>query len=461
MTATTDAPEVTAEELELAFYPTSRQLALWKAVAATPRDGLSIVGYGGAMGGGKTRALAELAFSTALAFPGTRILVARLRYSDLMSTTMAEFMRRCPPGAIFSRRQSPPESVTLHRTDSGQVARSTIHFRHLTDWSGLGSQEYGAVFVDEAGEVPEDAARMLLTRLRHPAQPKRYFVAASNPWPGWFERWFIRRELPVDGLDEAGVRLEFIPARIRDNPWLPPNYEAAQRLLLPDDWVDRFVEGKFDSFLGLVYGRFDRVGHRWEGELPPFARYVGGLDFGGPAEHHHMTAGILAGLTDMRADCGPDVLIRLDEFEDRGSAVFERLERWMRHWQQRLRSRIHWRADRSQMAWIDSIARRGATVNPSHGGPHSVNAGIDLVQRRLKWGQDGQPRSYYVATMRQFPERMATYHWAPPTEQDGPTPTVVKRDDDLMDADRYMHEEAERGRLRGGMRASVPLQTRR
>ena len=120
MPAPTDAPEVTAEELELAFKPTSRQKALWEAVAATPRDGLSIVGYGGAMGGGKTRALAELAFSTALAFPGTRILVARLRYSDLVSTTMAEFMRRCPPGAILSRRQSPPESVTLHRTDSGQ-----------------------------------------------------------------------------------------------------------------------------------------------------------------------------------------------------------------------------------------------------------------------------------------------------------------------------------------------------
>ncbi len=43
------------------FFPTDRQRDLYSAVAAVPNPGLALVGYGGAMGGGKTRALAELA----------------------------------------------------------------------------------------------------------------------------------------------------------------------------------------------------------------------------------------------------------------------------------------------------------------------------------------------------------------------------------------------------------------
>ena len=62
--------------------------------------------------------------------------------------------------------------------------------------------------------------------------------------------------------------------------------------------------------------------------------------------------------------------------------------------------------------------------------------------RRLG-GFDGEPpRSYYVPTLARFPVRMAEYHWQPlgPAHQSGGRP--VKQDDDLMDADRYMHEAA-------------------
>ena len=42
------------------FFLTDRQRDLYRAVATVPSPGLALVGYGGAMGGGKTRALAEL-----------------------------------------------------------------------------------------------------------------------------------------------------------------------------------------------------------------------------------------------------------------------------------------------------------------------------------------------------------------------------------------------------------------
>ena len=345
MTTTTTTQTEQALKDPALFTPTPRQLEVWNFLKSRePSQGAVLLGYGGAMGGGKTRTLVELAIETALAFPGTRILIGRLHYTDLSATTMREFFLHCPPELIVDRRRAQPETVSLRSGQQDSDPASTIQFRQLRSWRGLGSEQYGAVLVDEAGEVPEQAARMLLTRLRHPAQPFRYFVAASNPWPGWFERWFVRRELPDDRLKDANIRLGFIPARIRDNPHLPPHYEQMQRLLLPDDWVDRFVEGKFESLLGLVYANFDRQAHRWTDALPPFAAYVGGIDFGGLAEHHHHTAAVVAGLTAPNAPCGGGVLIRLDEFEDRGPEVITRLDAWTHAKLRRAHSR-HRRGD--------------------------------------------------------------------------------------------------------------------
>lgn len=416
------------------FFPTERQQELFEALAGAPRPGLALVGYGGAMGGGKTRAIVELAIDAALVYPGNNILVARQHFTDLSSTTMKEFFRVCPQRLIRRSQTTPTPlaEVAFENAPSDQI--STVNFRHLTEWSGLGSQEYGAVLIDEAGEVAEEAAQMLLTRLRHPAQPQRWFVAASNPWPGWFERWFARRELDESAFAEAGGRIVYIPARIPDNPHLPDNYAAQQQALQPGEWVQRFIEGRFDAFEGQIYTDFDPRRQLWDAPLPPFARYIGGLDFGGQSPRDHYTAGVVAGITSNRAPCGPNVLIRLGEFEDRGPGVTERLEQWQHHWQRKL-GPIQWCADRSQSAWIDHQRRQGHRVVPSKGGPDSVNWGISLVQQRLS--QD-PPGSYYTPSMNRFPERMREYQWDLKSGEQSPKPKKVN--DDLLDADRYMHE---------------------
>ncbi len=424
----------TLRAVERHFRPTERQRAVYEALRQTPAGGLTLLGYGGAMGGGKTRAIAELAIDTALTFPGTNILVARQHYSNLQTTTMREFFDCLPERLIVERQRSSPQWVAVRDAAWPRGIRSTIHFRHLTEWSGLGSEQYGAVFIDEAGEVAEEAAQMLLTRLRHPAQPQRWFVAASNPWPGWFERWFARRELDEQALSAAGGRIVFVPARVADNPHLPANYADQQRALQPGEWVERFIEGRFDAFEGQIYQHFDPARHRWDAPLPPFARYIGGLDFGGQSPRDHYTAGVVAGVTGDQAPCGPNILIRLGEFEDRGPGVTERLEQWQRSWRQKL-GPIRWCADRSQSAWIDHQRRQGHQVAPSRGGPDSVSWGISLVQQRLN---GDPPSSYCTPGMIQFPLRMREYQWDRSAPEHAPRPR--KRNDDLLDADRYMHE---------------------
>ncbi len=480
------------------FFPTDRQRELYRALVdpaplpdAPQASGLSLVGYGGAMGGGKTRALVELAIDAALLFPGNNILVARHNFTDLATTTMADFFRYCPPGLIGKRRQSPTHSVEIAAPD--QSRSSTIHFRHLSDWTGLGSQQYGAVLIDEAGQVEAEAAQMLVTRLRHPAQPQPWFIAASNPYPGWFERWFVKRELPEHALERADVRLKFIQARIEDNPHLPANYADTQRAVLPGDWVDRFVEGRFDAFLGQIYPAFDPNIHCWDGPLPRFSRYIGGLDFGAESETGHFTAGIVAGLHFpdgdprraapvgsrldpdgvMRPDpltgeidlSGPGpahldpsnhdphdpddphdshqpTLIRLAEFEQRGTGVTRRLEQWMQRCRRQF-GPITWCADRSQSAWISHLARSGMPIRPSQGGPGSVHVGIALVQQLL---DPQNPRSFYIPSLTQFPLRMRDYRWS---QRHDHNPEPHRKNDDLLDADRYLHELANLSPRRG------------
>ena len=402
------------------------------------------------MGGGKTRAIVELAIDAALAYPGNNILVARHHLSDLSSTTMKEFFQVCPPEFIARRQQAPTQLVTLKLPGWSDDDASTINFRHLSDWQGLGSQQYGAVLIDEAGQVDEDAALMLLTRLRHPAQRQRWFVAASNPWPGWFQRWFVRRDLPEDALREAQGQISFIPARIADNPYLPDNYEQVNQALLPQPWRERFIDGRFDALLGRIYPNFDPDIHCWNAPLPEFSHYIGGLDFGGQTETAHHTAAILAGVIRRPPPLGevprrggggspqpPNsnlTIIRLAEFEDRGPGVIQRLEQFQKDCKRRF-GRIRWCADRSQSAWIDHQRRQGIKVEPSAGGPGSVNYGISLVHDGFA---DDPPSSFYIPQLTQFPKRVGEYVWE--HRQDDPDPKPRKRHDDLLDADRYMHE---------------------
>ena len=465
------------------FFPTERQRQLYQALFSAPcpapdadpdADRLTLLGYGGAMGGGKTRAIVELALDAALAHPGNNILVARHHLSDLSATTMKEFFQACPTEFIHRRQQAPTSLVELRLPEWPTGQTSTVNFRHLSEWPGLGSQQYGAVLIDEAGQVDEEAALMLLTRLRHPAQSQRWFVAASNPWPGWFQRWFVRRELPEQALAEAQGQVAFIPAKIADNPHLPANYAELNQALLPPHWRARFVEGSFDAVLGRVYPDFDPDRHRWPGGLPKIAAYIGGLDFGGQTEHSHYTAGIVAGLV-RNAPLGstrerplpvgftptpssdprsrnfaphlmpgshdhPFTLIRLAEFEDRGPGVLQRLERWQRQCRKRFGRPIRWAADKSQSAWIDHQRRQGIKVVPASGAPGSVIYGVSLVADRLT---ADPPTSYYTPELTKFPKRMTEYVWQ---TGDDPDPRPRKKNDDLLDADRYLHELAQKHR---------------
>lgn len=455
-------PEPVARQ---AFVPTPRQELLWKIFAATPVGGRAIIGYGGAAGGGKTRGLGEFAQDLALDFPGNRILIARKDFADLRETTMMQFDMHIDRSLVVASNNQ-EHWRRIRKREWPPDVYSEVIFRELKDYLGLGSAEYGAVIIDEAGEVPRASALMLLSRLRWKLPPasqaagfamKYAFVAASNPWPGWFKEWFVERKLPEELLRETATSLHFIPALAKDNKYLPDGYEAFLRTIYPPDWVRRLMDGSWDVFVGQVYPTFNRDIHEWrqvdprtrQPLIPQFTRLIGGLDFGEPSHHAHKSAGMIAGVMPSGR------ILRLDEFVESGPEVALRQIRWMSEmeakWGPHVKRpaaeddsewypRCTWIADKSQMAIIQVLSPH-FRVRPSKGGPMSVRWGIRLVADRLHVdGTQRVPGSFYLPHLREFPEAMERYSW-PDVDDSKPAPTTpIKINDDLVDADRYMHE---------------------
>jgi len=420
--------------------------------------------------------LAILGIYLSISFPGNRIVIGRAVFAKLKTTTMEEFYKWCPPSLIHKRNDT-DNWCEIRQPNWPKGVVSKVFFRGFDNWGDFGSEQYGAVLLEEAHEISEMSARILFTRLRHPL-PKEvanamgrpfcieclryyngletcpvckttlkrggqryFFIAASNPYPSWFERWFFRKQMEDLLQHIEGASVHFVPAFISDNKAnLPENYEAVNRAGLPKDLADRLVEGRFEELSGLVYQLREK--HKWLGPLPDktlYTRVIGGLDFGGERQDSHFSAGMVGLITN-----GGRIL-RVSEFKERGANVESKLMMWMlaqqARWAQPLGKKILWTGDKSQRWVLKYWGGMGFNIKPSKG--EEIWVGVQRVQRWMDFNeQDGFPGSFYIPELTTWEEDMRQYQW-PPSDDGVDTPAnrkPVKRNDDLLDADRYMHE---------------------
>lgn len=239
------------------YVPTPKQ----KIFHASPANEIL---YGGAAGGGKTKAIVMDALFRCMKWPNTTAVIFRRTYKELEDTDIKEANESYPEGV---------GTYNVGRHEFKLKNGSKILFRHCEneadrfDYSGL---EVQWMYFDELTTFTQVIYDFLKTRLR--AKKSLGVVpivrSASNPGNighGWVKKYFVdpapymeirEQEIWSEALHRAKkIRTQYIPSLATENPHITDDYifELEQK---PEALRNALLNGDWDSFEGQVFTEF-------------------------------------------------------------------------------------------------------------------------------------------------------------------------------------------------------------
>ena len=274
------APVLTAEPdrltVQICYAPTPKQRVFHASCA-------NEVLFGGAAGGGKTKAIVMDALFRCLKWPGTHAYIFRRTYGELEDTLIRE------------ARESIPETLGEYTASRHEISfpnGSKIHFRHCShvdDMYLYKGVEIQWLYFDELTSFESEIYEFLKTRLR---ARKSLGVApcvrsSSNPGDighGWVKKMFVdagpygemitRRIVSSATGEERDYRIQYIPALVTDNPYIGEDY-LFQLESKPPALRNALLYGDWNAFEGQVFTEWeDRPEHyidrRWTHVIAPF-----------------------------------------------------------------------------------------------------------------------------------------------------------------------------------------------
>lgn len=220
----------------------------------------------GGYGSGKTYVACMKILFLSLAFDNYRTVIARLEYQALKKTTLATFLKICPPTVI---KQWNPQDGVMTLINGSQILWMHLDTANERTLRGL---EINSVFLDQPEELVEQIYNTLNARIGRwdkaiptKATLKQFGYQALKDWPTDektgnlkipsymmltpnpdSETHWIWRIYHPDSPESAKklANHEYFEVSSVDNPMLP---QETLDIMLANDasWVSRFVHGKW------------------------------------------------------------------------------------------------------------------------------------------------------------------------------------------------------------------------
>lgn len=228
----------------------------------------------GVNSGGTRGALAPI-LEYAFEQPGLSVLIGRKDFVDLRKSGMATFFEIVDPALMVDRDEQ------LHwyqlRAAGLSTKPSTIYFSDLKEPDSFGSQQFAAILVIEAHEIPEETFRKLRNRARQGLLPS-FLILEGNP-PSE-QHWLSQLTNPAHQSFDPSITVFELPST---ENWAFMTAAYRQTLeAMPASWRRRYLLGKtgFLSEGSPVYPAFLETVHSRPTTLIPDRPIIRAWDFG-------------------------------------------------------------------------------------------------------------------------------------------------------------------------------------
>ena len=211
-------------------------------------------GFCGGWGNGKTSWGCAETFIRLHEYPGTRAIVARKTRPELKSTTW-DMLLNGDKGHPTSWHGIPRQMIAnINRSDlviefhNGSI----IYGLPLDDPAKLENYNLGFFWIDQAEEIEEDIFLKFHGRLRQLVGPREGILTFNPNGHNWLWKRFIDPNRPI----RWAKNYKCVEATTFDNFSLPADY-LDQFEGLPDAWIQRYVWGSHEVFVGQIFTDWD------------------------------------------------------------------------------------------------------------------------------------------------------------------------------------------------------------
>lgn len=202
---------------------------------------------GGAAGGSKSFTGCLWQILRRLKYPGSRGFLARARLKSLKDSTLLTFFEVCNMLGLkkdTDYKYNAMNGVITFKNGSTEYLKDLFLYPSDPEFVSLGSTEYTDGFIDEMGEITEQAYQIIRSRLRFKLDefgliPK--LAMGSNPCKTFVYRDFYK----LWHTNKLQHYKAYIPASVYDNPFISEHYIENLKKLDPIN-RERLLNGNWE-----------------------------------------------------------------------------------------------------------------------------------------------------------------------------------------------------------------------